>query len=168
MAAMDRLADSFPVTSSPQLIVKDMYVVIVYDSLSAQSFPGQSVFVDIGDEFAVDAFQSSHVKFDTYTGVPTASVSLPPTLLSDAGQTGDHHRIVCYFFLNDGLFVQRDSFLTNNQLGGLAVAAHIAGGVKVVDLQKQKSVNMSFTINPVSYLCQQCPISWRIAIFQKL
>ena len=152
MAAMDRLADSYPVTGGRQLVVKDEYIIIIYDSLPAQSFPGQSVFVDIGAEFAVDAFQPSHVKLDSYTGSPTASISLPPTLLNEAGLSGDNHRVVFYFFLNDGLFVRRDSFIAapNNRLGGLAVAAHIAGGVKVADLEK--SVNMSFAINPVRSL----------------
>ena len=160
MAAMDRLSDSYPVTDMPHLIVKDMYVIIIYDPLSAQAFLGQAVFADIGTEFVVDAFQDSHIKFDSYNGDPTASISLPSSLLREAGlTTGDHHRIVFNFFLNDGLFVRRDSFvrangLSNDKLGGLAVAAHIAGDVKVADLEA--AVNMTFVINPVSYSLLSC------------
>ena len=150
---MDRLADSYPVTSNPQLIVRKMYVIIIYASLSAQNFQGQAVFADIGAEFAVDAFQTSHITFDTFAGVPTASIAVPSSLLREANPPGDDHRIVFNFFLTDGLFVQRQSFISENgladtKLGGLAVAAHIGGGVKVAGLEKP--INMSFTINPVS------------------
>ena len=150
---MDRLADSYPVTSNPLLIVRDMYVIIIYASLSAQNFPGQAVFADIGAEFAADAFQHSHIKFDSFAGVPTASIAVPSSLLREANLPDIAHRVVFNFFLSDGLFIQRDSFMSANnlgniKLGGLAVAAHIAGGVKVTGLQTP--VNMSFTINPVS------------------
>ena len=149
---MDRLSDLYPVTASPQLMVRDMYVVIIYDSLSRQTFQGQAVFADIGAKFAVDAFQTSHIKFDSFGGIPTASIALPASLLREAGLTGSH-RVVFNFFLTDGLFVRRDSYILANglgydKLGGLAVAAHVAGGVKVTGLEKP--VNMSFTINPVS------------------
>ena len=150
MAALDRLSDSFPVTQTPQLIVKDMYVIIIYDSLSPQTFNGQAVFANIGAEFTTDAFQESHISFNSFDGVPSASIDVPRALLN--GRTGDH-RIIFNFFLNNGFFVRRDSYITANnlqynKLGGLAVAAHIAGGVKVTDLSDP--VSMTFTINPVS------------------
>ena len=150
MAALDRLSDSFPVEVNPQVIVKDMYVIIIYDSISPQTFNGQVVFADIGAEFTTDAFQMSHISLNSFDGDPTASIGLPHSLLDK--RTGDH-RIVFNFFLNDGFFIRRDSYITennlqNDKLGGLAVAAHIAGGVKVTNLINP--VNMTFTINPVS------------------
>ena len=151
MAALDRLSDVFPVgDDNPLVIIKDTYVVIIFDSLSQQTFNGQAVFADIGAEFTTDAFQASHISFSSSDGSPTASIGLPRSLLS--GRPGDH-RIVFNFFLNNGLFVRRDSYISennlqNNKLGGLAVAARIAGGVKVNDLSDP--VNMTFAINPVS------------------
>lgn len=153
MAAIDRLSDTFPVTSSPHMIINDMFVVIIYDYLSAQNFPGQAVFADIGSDFEAQVFQASHIKLGSYAGSPSASISLPPSILREAEPTGDYHRIVFNFFLNDSLFIQRDTFtaergLDNLRLGGLAVAAHIAGGAGVSDLMNP--INMIFTINPVS------------------
>ena len=154
MAALERLSDSYPVTDNPHVISKGMFVIIIYDSLSPQTFNGQAVFADIDAEFTTSAFQESHISFDSFDGVPTASIGLPRSLLS--GRTGDH-RIVFNFFLNNGFFIRRDSYITANnlqydKLGGLAVAAHIAGGVKVADLKDP--VNMTFTINPVSKFYQ--------------
>ena len=153
MAALDRLSDVYPVSVNPQLIVKEMYVIIIYDSLTPQTFNGQAVFANIGAEFMTDAFQRHHFSFNSSGGSPTASIGLPRSLLS--GRTGEH-RIVFNFFLNDGFFVRRDSYVTqnslqNDKLGGLAVAARIAGGVKVNDLSEP--VNMTFAINPVSKFC---------------
>ena len=150
MAALERLSDSYPVTQNPQVIIKDMYTIIIYDSLSPQTFTGQVVFADIGAEFMNDTFQASNILFNSFDGVPTASIGLPRSLLS--GHSGDH-RIVFNFFLNNSFFIRRDSYIIANnlqydKLGGLAVAAHIAGGVKVTNLSDP--VNMTFAINPVS------------------
>ena len=149
---MDRLSDSLPVVTNPLIIVKDMYVIIIYNSLSPDTFAGQAVFADIGPDFAVDAFQMSHISLDSFVGIPSASISLPRSILTAVGLTGDH-RVVFNFFLTDGLFVRRDSFirangLENEALGGLGVAAHIAGGVSVNDLEEP--IDMTFTVNPVS------------------
>ena len=157
VAALDYISDTYPVISNPHLIIKDTYVIVIYSSLTATNFQGQAVSADIGDNFSISAFQSSHIKFNSHTGVPSASISLPPSLLQEASVTGDNNRIVLSFFLNDRLFAQRDSFVTANnltyhRLGGLAVAAHIAGGVKVIDLKA--AINMTFLINPVSYTCR--------------
>ena len=150
MAVLDRLSDVLPVPTSPRLITKDMFVIIIYDGLSPQTFNGQAVFANIDAEFTTDAFQDSHISFAPSDGSPTASIALPRSLLT--GRT-ENQRIVFNFFLNDGLFIRRDSYiaennLQNDKLGGLAVAARIAGGVKVNDLRDR--VNMTFAINPVS------------------
>ena len=150
MAVLDRLSDVLPVPRSPRLVVKDMFVIIIYHPLSPQTFNGQAVFANIDAEFTTDAFHTSHISFNSSDGSPTASIALPRSLL--AGRMGDQ-RIVFNFFLNDGLFIRRDSYITennlqNDKLGGLAVAARIAGGVKVNDLGDP--VNMTFAINPVS------------------
>ena len=132
-----------------------MYVIIIYDSLSTHTFNGQAVFADIGAEFMTDAFQATHIAFNSFDGIPTASISLPRSLLN--GRSGDH-RIVFNFFLNNSFFIRRDSYITANnlqydKLGGLAVAAHIAGGTKVTDLSDP--VSMTFTINRVSKFYQK-------------
>ena len=151
MVALNYLSDNLPITltEDSRVIVKDMFVIIIYNSLSSQSSTGRVVFADIGSEFTADAFQISHIWLDWFDGIATASIGLPNSLLS--GYLGRYH-LVFNFFLNDGLFIRRDSYITANNLqydniGGLMVAAHIAG-VNVTDLSNP--VYMTFTINPVS------------------
>ena len=151
MAALEHLSDNFPVTTTEdsRVIIKDMFVIIIYNSLSAQHFTGQVLFADIGAKFITYTFQINHILFDWFDGVPTASIGLPHSLLN--GLAGEH-RIVFNFFLNDGFFIRRDSYITENnlqysKLGGLTMAAHITG-VKVTDLSDP--VYMTFTINQVT------------------
>lgn len=150
MAALEYLSDNYPITTTEfsRLIVKDTFVIIIYNSLSVQSFAGQAVFAAIGANFTANAFQVSHIWLDVFDGIPTASIGLPNSLLN--GHLGEH-RTVFNFFLNNGLFVQRANYVAQNNLqhtkiGGLTLGAHIAG-LKVTNLSDP--VSMTFTINPV-------------------
>ena len=115
MVALNYLSDNLPITltEDSRVIVKDMFVIIIYNSLSSQSSTGWVVFADIGSEFTADAFQISHIWLDSFDGIATASIGLPNFLLS--GYSGRHH-LVFNFFLNDGFFIHRDSYIAANNL----------------------------------------------------
>jgi len=125
LAAMEKLADSYPISSSDsrQQILKYTFAIVIVRLQPAPPLSGQNISFVLGNSFEFRGIQAENVTFDLSTGA-TASITLPGVLFT--GQyLSNNTRIVYRCFLNSRPFLRRREYITReglqyNRVGSVA------------------------------------------------
>ena len=136
---LEQLAESYPIKTIPQLIVRDTYGCALYPALP-----------DTALTFTPDLENQIILLSNT---THSLSITLPSSLSSVIG--GSHPALTFCAFKNEALFVRREAYLnaTGQQFIKLAskvVLARLSGGVAVKDLNDPITISFTQVVSVVA------------------
>jgi len=154
LAAIEKLADSYPISSSdsPQQVLKYTFAIVIIRLQPAPPFSGQNISFVLGNSFDFRGIQDANVTFGPSNGA-TASITLPGVLFT--GQyLSNNTRIVYRCFLNSRPFLRRREYITReglqyNRVGSVAVTARTVNGS--IPSELREPVLLKFLKNPAFY-----------------
>ena len=133
---LNKVLDSYPLPAIPPLVLpQDTFVAVVDFNFNFDTFTGSSTSFHIGK--ISDSVSGSGLLEDDVTITSSASISSDLASILEGHQ---YPRIVFTIFTSEGLFLEREEYITENNrttlvLGSTVIGAQLSEGLTVSDIE---------------------------------